>query len=406
MSRYFIRSYLLFTFSVFFFLPGISGAQELFEYKHFKGDQWHLTSVVDETVLIDGEALYQTEILNKISVEVLEGDGGDGLLWNNYRIAEKAVDSDLYAWSAEYDVEYRRDVRGKLSGIGAGSPVPTVRDVPVYPEETLKTGDTWSEEGLEVFDLDPGFGIKELISIQFSADYRFEGKDYLDERELNKVLISYSYIWNPPADVLQRISSYEEYPIEISGDFSQEVWWDENAGRNYAADGYFEYTWYMSSGEEITFRGQSRGKAFYTEAMDKDALVKEIEELADDNVSVSATDLGVSVTLENIHFVPDQPVMLPGEDQKLKGIEDILLRYPGRDILIIGHTARVKSGSDGQLLSEQRAEAVARYLIDSGIRKDTEVVTRGMGNREPVGDNATDEGRRRNRRVEIIILEN
>ena len=29
-------------------------------------------------------------------------------------------------------------------------------------------------------------------------------------------------------------------------DFSQEVWWDENAGRNYAADGYFEYTWYWS----------------------------------------------------------------------------------------------------------------------------------------------------------------
>jgi len=406
MSRYFIRSYLLFTFSVFFFLPGISGAQELFEYKHFKGDQWHLTSVVDEEVLIDGGLQYRTEILNKISVEVLEGSGTDGLLWNNYRIAEKAVDSDLYAWSAEYDVEYRRDARGYLSGIRAGSPVPAVRDVPVYPETELEPGDTWMGKGEEVFDLAPGFGINELVSIGFSADYTYEGNDSRDGRELQKILITYSYIWNPPADVLQRFSSYEEYPVEISGDFSQEVWWDEKSGRNYAADGFFEYSWYMSSGEVITFRGRSSGKAYYTEPMDKDALVKEIEDLTDENVSVSATDLGVSVTLENIHFVPDQAVMLPGEDEKLKGIEEILLRYPGRDILIVGHTARVKSGSDGQLLSEQRAEAVARYLIDNGIRRDTEVVTRGMGNREPVGDNATEEGRRRNRRVEIIILEN
>ncbi len=389
-----------------FIFPLHVGSQEIFEYQHIKGDQWHITSVVDEEVLINGEPLYKTEILNKISVEVLEGNGQDGLLWNRYGIAEKAVGSNLYAWSDEYEVDYGRDTRGRLSGLKPESSVPTVRNVPVYPETAVVPGDTWFEDGVEVFNLKPGFGIDEVLNIRFSAAYVYQGIESRDGRVLSKILITYSYTWNPDPDLINRMVQYDEYPVEISGNFTQEVWWDEKAGRNYASDGSFIYTYFMSSGEAITFQGQSQGKAFYTEPMDKDALVKEIEELADDNVSAAATELGVSVTLDDIHFIPDKPVMLPGEDEKLKGIEAILQRYPDRDILIVGHTARVRSGSDGQILSEQRAEAVARYLVDNGIRRDTQVVTRGMGYRDPVGDNSTEEGRRKNRRVEIIILEN
>ncbi|MCK5735677.1 MAG: OmpA family protein, partial [Spirochaetaceae bacterium] len=349
---------------------------------------------------------YQTEILNKISVEVLKGEGKDGLLWNKYQIAEKAVDSDLYAWSAEYEVEYGRDTRGRISGLGLTSPVPTVRNVPVYPDSVLTPGDTWTEDGSEMFNLEPGFGIDEILSIRFVAHYRYDGNDDRDGKKLNKILISYSYIWNPDPELLGRLSIHSEYPVEISGDFSQEVWWDGNAGRNYAATGQFVYTYYMNTGDAFTFQGQSQGKAIYAEPMDKDALVKEIEELADDNISAASTELGVSVSLDDIHFIPDESVMLPGEIDKLKGIGEILLRYPDRDILIVGHTARVNSKSDGQLLSEERASAIARYFVENGIRNATRVITRGMGHRDPVGNNSTEEGRRKNRRVEIIILEN
>ena len=392
--------------SVLLFAPLNSGAQEVFEYRHVKGDQWHLTSVVDEEVLINGDSLYNTEILDKISVKVLEGEGEDGVLWNRYRIAEKALNSNLYAWSEEYDVEYHRDIHGRLSGIGPESPVPTVRDLPVYPDTVLVPGDTWTEEGVELFNLEPGFGIDELIRIRFPAMYEYQGKENLDERNLDKILITYSYSWQPDPGLLQRMSSYVEYPLKISGDFTQEVWWDENAGRNYAATGQFSYTYYMSSGDAITFRGESRGKAYYAEVLNKDAIVKDVEGMADNNISAEATELGVSISLENIHFVPDEAVMLPGEELKLKGIGELLRRYPERDVLVIGHTARVNSESDGQLLSEQRAATVARYLVDNGIRRDTQIVTRGMGNKDPIGDNSTEEGRRKNRRVEIIILEN
>jgi outer membrane protein OmpA-like peptidoglycan-associated protein len=396
---------IIFTFLIL--LPTLNaGAQVLFEYSHVEGDQWHLTSIVDEEVLINGELYYRTEILNKISVDVDEGSGGGGLLRNKYQIAEKSLDSDLYAWSAEYDVEYRRDKRGQLSGLGPESLVPTVRDVPVFPELELSPGATWSEGGIEVFDLRPAYGIDETVVIDFTADYEYKGSEMLEGRDMDRILINYAYIWNPDPETYRRLASYDVYPIEIDGEFRQVIWWDQIAGRNYAAAGRFSYTYFMSDGEAITFRGSSQGKAVYAEPMDKDALVKEFEDLTDDTVTARVTDAGVSVSLEDIHFVPDEPVMLPGEEQKLEYLSEILSRYPNRDILVIGHTAKVSSGGDGLLLSEQRSETVAQYLIDSGVRNRTQVMTRGMGHTQPVGDNSTEEGRRKNRRVEIIILEN
>lgn len=383
-----------------------AGGQVLFEYSHIESDQWHLTSVVDEEVLINGDLFHRTEILNKISVDVLRGSGADGLLQNRYQIAEKSIDSGLYIWSGEYDVEYGRDTRGLLSGLNPGSPVPTVRNVPVFPERELNLGATWSEGGVEVFDLAPTFGIDEILTIGFTADYEYKNSGILDGKELEYVSIDYGYTWNPQAEVLNRLVANEVYPIEIDGEFQQDIWWDRIAGRNYAAQGDFSYTYFMSNGEAITFRGSFQSKAVYAEVLDKDALVKEIEDLSDENIRAEVTDVGVSVSLEDIHFVPDEPVMLPGEENKLRQISELLSRYSDRDILVIGHTAKVATGGDGQLLSEQRSETVARYLIDNGVRNETQVMTRGMGHSEPIGDNSTEEGRRKNRRVEIIILEN
>lgn len=388
------------------FSPPTAGTQVLFEYSHSESDQWHLTSVVDEEVLINGDLFYRTEILNKISVNVLRGSGGGGLLQNRYQIAEKSIDSELYAWSAEYDVEYGRDSRGRLSELKPDSPVPTVRNIPVFPELELSPGATWSEDGVEVFDLGPAFEISEILEIGFTANYQYIKTEILDAKELELVSVDYGYIWNPDVEVLNRLVPFGVFPIEIAGEFQQEIWWDRLAGRNYAAKGDFLYTYFMSDGEAITFRGSFQGRAVYAEPLDKDALVKEIEDLSDDNVRAEVTDVGVSISLEDIHFVPDEPVMLPGEEDKLQQISEILSRYRERDILVIGHTAKVASGGDGQLLSEQRSEAVARFLIDNGVRNDTQVMTRGMGHTEPIGDNSTEEGRRKNRRVEIIILEN
>jgi outer membrane protein OmpA-like peptidoglycan-associated protein len=84
----------------------------------------------------------------------------------------------------------------------------------------------------------------------------------------------------------------------------------------------------------------------------------------------------------------------------------IIRGFPDHDLLITGHTAFVGTYSTGQLLSEERASSVAAFFLEEGIKSSSEMVIQGMGSREPIADNNTDEGRKRNRRVEITILDN
>ena len=125
-----------------------------------------------------------------------------------------------------------------------------------------------------------------------------------------------------------------------------------------------------------------------------------------EGVTVEKTAEGVSLTLENIQFKPDSAELLPSELEKLEKISAILNKYPGRDIMIVGHAAKLGDESWLQTLSEMRAASVAEYFIEHGVRGKAQIVTKGMGSRQPAGDNSSEEGRKKNRRVEIIILEN
>lgn len=392
------------------FLAGtvIAPAQVLFRYNHSAGDKWHLNVTVNEEVFLDGEISSRSEILNKIAVEILAGDSNTGTIWNHYDIAERDIDTGVYKWSEAYEVSYQRNADGLLSGIPDSSPVPAVRNVPVFPAEALFPGDRWSGEGREVFNLEPTFGIPETLLIDFPVDYQYRGTEELDGSSYEALEVVYGYRWVPDTSnpVHRRIMSSEWFPVEVEGVFEQVLWWDAGKGRSYAVDGSFTYTYTMSDGSSFTFQGTSAGRAVYAETMDKEALVREIEELDRSDLRAEATDDGVMVSLDDINFFPDQAVMLPGQKDKLEHIVGILSRYPDRDILITGHTAMVNPRNDGRLLSEQRAETVARYFIESGVRRDTQVMTRGMGYTQPIGDNSTEEGRRKNRRVEITILEN
>jgi outer membrane protein OmpA-like peptidoglycan-associated protein len=112
------------------------------------------------------------------------------------------------------------------------------------------------------------------------------------------------------------------------------------------------------------------------------------------------------ISLENIQFDPDSAVLRPEERPKLDRIAEILSRYPDRDILVGGHTALAGTAEGRMQLSIERAASVAEYLLGKNVRSPDRVVIRGYGAERPVADNRTVEGMEKNRRVEIVILEN
>ena len=121
-------------------------------------------------------------------------------------------------------------------------------------------------------------------------------------------------------------------------------------------------------------------------------------------ITVRETEEGVSLTLGGIHFVPDQAVVLPEEVPRLKAVADALRSVAGRTFLVIGHTADVGSTESQRNLSVERAKNIVDFLVSEGIDP-RRLLYEGRGGTEPVATNATDEGRAKNRRVEILIIE-
>jgi outer membrane protein OmpA-like peptidoglycan-associated protein len=112
---------------------------------------------------------------------------------------------------------------------------------------------------------------------------------------------------------------------------------------------------------------------------------------------------GIAVTFASgLLYDFDSDVVRPEARSNLRNLAKSLSKYPGSDLLIVGHTDQVGAASYNQSLSERRAAAAANVLVAEGVRR-TRIATRGMGETEPLAGNDTEAGRQANRRVEVAI---
>ncbi len=104
-----------------------------------------------------------------------------------------------------------------------------------------------------------------------------------------------------------------------------------------------------------------------------------------------------------IEFESGSAVLAGSGTQILDEMVIALNKVQGKNIKIIGHTDSSGNPQRNQQLSLDRAEAVKKYLIEKGIA-DSRLSTTGLGSDKPVADNATADGRKKNRRIEFEVL--
>lgn len=121
-------------------------------------------------------------------------------------------------------------------------------------------------------------------------------------------------------------------------------------------------------------------------------------------VIVENTAAGIRLTMQNLNFKPDSSELLPGENERLDQIAQVLKEVPDQMFLVEGHTASVGYEKGEMKLSVERANSVANALIQRGIQRE-KFICKGSGGTKPIADNSTQEGKAKNRRVEITILE-
>jgi outer membrane protein OmpA-like peptidoglycan-associated protein len=379
---------------------------EDFGFAYHTGDRFRILSTVDEEVYVNRRFSHRAAILNRISFSVKDEKDGAGLLDGDFLTSEKGEGAlQAYQWSEEYPSVFWRSKRGQYT-IDRQYFMPVVRDVPTFPERDLKPGDTWTAPATEVHDFRNDFGIPEPFVIPLNIQYQFVGKASHDGKDYDLVTANYTVFYEPaPPSAFRTV-----YPANVMGYSDQQLFWDPEHGEIAAYTEKFKFIFVLSDGTVVEYHGSAKADQYEAERMDKDKVSADVQGQIDalqiPDASVQKTDSGVTISLSNIQFLPDSATLVPSELEKLRKIGDILKRYPDRDLLVAGHTALAGTPEGRQKLSEDRAKTVGDFLLRSGVRSQDRIVTRGFGADKPVADNATEEGKSRNRRVEITILEN
>lgn len=115
-------------------------------------------------------------------------------------------------------------------------------------------------------------------------------------------------------------------------------------------------------------------------------------------------ELPKTYTLKNVYFDTGKSTIKAESNTALNQLAEVMLSKKKLKIEIGGHTDNVGSVESNQKLSQDRAEAVKTYLVKKGVDA-TRVVSKGYGSSKPIASNDTDEGKQKNRRTEVVILQ-
>lgn len=135
---------------------------------------------------------------------------------------------------------------------------------------------------------------------------------------------------------------------------------------------------------------------------------KQAEELKRDlkGAQVERVGEGIKITFDSgLMFDIDSYNLKPSTRENLAELSKTLKKYDDTNVLIEGHTDNTGAQDHNLSLSDRRAESVAAFLKDKGV-KGKRITTEGYGEGQPIASNNTTDGRQQNRRVEVAIYAN
>lgn len=164
-----------------------------------------------------------------------------------------------------------------------------------------------------------------------------------------------------------------------------------------------EYSIVLPSGEQYGFRAEAADMIAVSQNIDLRKL--EGNEKMVQNLTLTPLEKGEKIVLNNIFFAFDKFTLFDESKPELNYVANILKKDEDIVVEISGHTDSKGADAYNQRLSQNRANTVAKYLIDQGVAKERLKIV-GYGESNPTETNETEEGRSKNRRVEFKILEN
>lgn len=151
-------------------------------------------------------------------------------------------------------------------------------------------------------------------------------------------------------------------------------------------------TWYMLD---------NKGDYYYQTIVTLKQMTQEVT--ADASSIADELNKSGHIALYGIHFDTGKATILPDSESLLNEIVKMMQQNTDVKLSVEGHTDNVGGAASNQALSEKRAQAVVTWLTGHGVAA-ARLKSKGWGQTKPVADNSTDDGRGKNRRVELVKI--
>jgi len=138
---------------------------------------------------------------------------------------------------------------------------------------------------------------------------------------------------------------------------------------------------------------------------DEDGIIDSIDECPNTSKDFIVDKLGCPQTVVlKVNFESKKDTILKDSFSNIEKFAEFLKENIGYQAIIYGYTDSIDTDRNNKQLSQNRANAVMEALIDNGVKL-TRVTAIGMGSKNPIADNKTPEGRAKNCRIEVDILQ-
>lgn len=319
-----------------------------------------------------------------------------------FKVFRMLKDDEVFHLDEEYKSDFIIHYNGKFE-VPYHYFMPNVRHIPTFPDKEISPTESWESEAVEIVRVNNAPNLNMILS----ADYIFSNVETNLEGKSNAVIQYHVMI---DKDLVQAGLSRKGYPQRIYGFNYGTFLWDME--KNIPISQSERYQILFGYGKELSYTSLQYKMNIISSYKIYDSISKEEEEINrkelednlnnDNNITVDTVPEGLVLRLGEILFDTDSYTLKDEAKETIDNIIDAIKKtYPDREIIVQGHTDNVGQEEYNKTLSERRAKTVADYILPH-LNHD-KLSYSGFGDKEPIASNNTSEGRRKNRRVDIII---
>ncbi len=363
-------------------------------------DRVEIVRTADIKYLINSKLTRVYNERNIINLTCTGREEGSSAVKAMFSIFRKDLDDAVFLLMEEYSSDFRIERTGRMH-VDKKYMLPNMRHLPTFPAQDIHPGDTWTAP---VNLLLRDFSVP--LNLNLEASYTLLSVKKSDGRET--ALINYHFIIDKD---LTGGKYPGDYPVKIFGQSSGIIEWDLKG--NSPGEMKERYNiMFVFAGERGAFGSiefkmniESRPKVYPAVNDDeKERARKDIEKSLpkDSGIKIDTEKRGLVLRIGEVLFDVNS-FELNSESRKIldTALGIIKSRYPDREVIVEGHTDSTGEAKYNLDLSMNRSRAAAEYLKSKGGTD--KLSYKGFGADKPIADNSIDEGRRKNRRVDLII---